>query len=350
MNQVNIELTQQKLEPSELTKAKRMGKHKLRSWSEKIAEKSTIIATVLSSVLILVIFIFVFEKAWPVFKYNGLSFITAKGWDDDFTQAWMAGNTNPLWKFGALPLIVGTALTTLGSLFIAIPFGLGCAIFLVELAPEWMQRPMESVIRLLAAIPSVIYGLIGLLVIVPFVRNTFVNDKLALKHIQEFAMDGTSLLVGTVVLAIMIMPIFVALSTDALRAVPNSFKEGALALGVTPWRVIIKIMLPVARPGIAAGAILAAGRAVGEAIALSMVSGSVSYLPDIRHGLVFFLEPLRSMASAIVDNSEGMSVISTQSALFALGVLLLLSSIGLSISAKLVSRTVVKGDRFNAKI
>ncbi len=334
----------------DLTVQGRKQHQKIRYWSEKLAENSLLIATILSSVLILVIFMFVTQKALPVLQQNGLSFISGKGWDEDFTAAWLAGNTTPSWKFGALPIIAGTFLTTFGALFIAVPLGLGCAIFLVELAPLWLRKPMESTVRLLASIPSVIYGLIGLLVIVPFIRQTFVSDQLALKYIQQFAMDGTGLLVGIIVLAIMIMPIFIALAADALRAVPNSFKEGALALGVTPWRVIIKIMLPVARPGIVAGAILAAGRAVGEAIALSMVSGSVAFLPDIRHGLVFFLEPLRTMASTIVDNGEGMSVISTESALFTLGTLLLLSSMLLSISAKLVARSVSKGGSSDAAV
>lgn len=327
----------------DLTVRGRRHNQKFRYWSEKAAENTVLIATVFSSVLILVIFMFVVQKSLPVISENGLSFITEKGWDDDFTTAWLAGNTAPSWKFGALPILAGTFLTTFGSLFIAVPMGLGCAIFLVELAPVWLRKPMESIVRLLAAIPSVIYGLVGLLVIVPFVRETFVSDQLALKYIQEFAMDGTGILVAIIVLAIMIMPIFIALAADALRAVPHSFKEGALALGATPWRVIIKVMLPVARPGIVAGAILAAGRAMGEAIALSMVSGSVAYLPDISHGPVFFLEPVRTMASTIVDNGEGMSVISNESALFTLGLLLLLGSIGLSIAAGLVSRRVRKG-------
>ena len=338
-----MESVERNIQPLDLTVQERKQKHKIRYWSEKAAENFLFIATVLSSVLILVIFMFVFKKALPVIQHNGLSFLTAGSWDADFNTAWSAGNTEPSWKFGALPILVRTFLTTFAALFIAVPLGMGCAIFMVELAPGWLRKTLESVIRLLAAIPSVIYGLIGLLVLVPFVRKTFVSDQLALKYIQQFAMDGTGLLVGIVVLAIMIMPIFIALAADALRAVPNSYKEGALALGVTPWRVIIKVMLPVARPGIAAGAILAAGRAIGEAIALSMVSGSVSYLPDIGHGLVFFLEPVRTMASTIVDNGEGMSVMSTESALFTLGVMLLLSSIGLSVAAKLVSRRVVKG-------
>lgn len=337
----------QKQPSIELSKQGRHFGNKRGYWSEKLAEYSFVIATILSSIIILVIFLFVFQKSLPVLQNSGLSFITSIGWDDDFTQAWTSGNFSPVWKFGALPVIAGTIFTTLGSLLIAIPLGLGCAIFLTELAPPWLKGPLESTVRLLAAVPSVIYGLIGLLVIVPFIRNNFVTDALALTYIKEFAMDGTSLLVGTVVLAIMIMPIFIALTADALRAVPNSFKEGALALGVTPWRVIVRVMLPVARPGIIAGAILAAGRAIGEAIALSMVSGSVSYLPDIKHGLVFLLEPVRTMASTIVDNGEGMSVASTESALFTLGILLLLSSIGLSISARLVSITVSKGGSSN---
>lgn len=314
-----------------------------RLWREKILEYGLLAVTIFCSIIILFIIVFVTQRALPVLQYNGLHFITTGGWDQQFYDAWMAGDFAPLWDFGALPLIAGTMFTTAGALLLAVPLGLGCAIFLAEFAPYRLRRPVESVVRLLAAIPSVIYGLVGLLVVVPFILEHFISNELAAQYIQFAALDGTSLLAGVLVLTLMIMPIFISLATDALRAVPRSYKEGALALGVSHWRTITRLMIPVAGPGITAGAILAAGRAVGEAIALSMVTGSVAFIPNPAHGWVFFLEPLRTMASTIVDNAEGMSVATLESALFGLGFLLLFTSLVLSIMARLVARRVQKG-------
>lgn len=310
---------------------------------EKSIEYFLLAATLFCSLVIVFMLFFIVEKAMPVLQHNGWSFITTGGWDQQFYESWMAGDRNPLWKFGALPLIAGTAYTTVGALALAVILGLGCAIFIVELAPYRLQPLLESVIRLLAAIPSVIFGLVGLIVVVPLIQETFITDEMASEYIEIAALDGTSLLAGMVVLAFMIMPIFTALAVDALRAVPRSYKEGALALGISHWRTIVKLLLPVAGPGITAGAILAAGRAVGEAIALCMVSGSVAFTPNPAHGLVFFLEPLRSMASTIVDNAEGMNVSTLQAALFALGFLLLITSLALSLIARYVRQRVEKG-------
>lgn len=314
-----------------------------RRTKEKFVEYSLLTATVFCSLVIVFMLFFIVQKALPVLQYNGLNFILTGGWDQQFYDSWMAGEIGPQWKFGALPLIAGTVYTTVGALIVAVILGLGCAIFIAELAPYRLQSLLESVIRLLAAIPSVIFGLVGLIVVVPFIQQTFISDELAARHINIAALDGSSLLAGIIVLSFMIMPIFTALAVDALRAVPRSYKEGALALGVSHWRTIVKLLLPVAGPGITAGAILAAGRAVGEAIALCMVSGSVAFLPNPAHGLVFFLEPLRSMASTIVDNAEGMNVPTLEAALFALGFLLLLASLALSLMARFVSRRVEKG-------
>ncbi|TLM99645.1 ABC transporter permease subunit, partial [bacterium] len=149
-------------------------------------------------------------------------------------------------------------------------------------------------------------------------------------------LDGTSLLAGVIVLGIMITPTFVILATDALRAVPRKYKEAALALGISPWRMIIKIMLPVARRGIVTGALLSAGTAVGEFVAMALVAGGVAHLPSPANGLVFFLEPVRPLAATIFINSEviGMSV--AESALFAIAALILTICILLSLLAQLV--------------
>jgi phosphate transport system permease protein len=310
---------------------------RLRSLKESIIEKLLFAFTLLSGVSIFFIMVFVFGKAIPVLKFNGLDFILASGWDGQFVNAWLAPANQPSWQFGAFPLIAGTIYTTLGALFIALPFGLGTAIFLTEMCPAWMRKPLESTVRLLAAIPSVIFGLAGLLVVVPFIADKLISNEVALRMINVCALDGTSLLAGMIVLSMMIVPIFIALAADALAAVPRRYKEASLALGVSHWRTIVKVMLPVAKNGILAGAILATGRAIGEAIALSMVTGSVANLPSASHGLVFFLEPVRTLASTIIDNGEGMSAITCESALFACASFLLVSSVLLSIFARLAA-------------
>jgi len=314
-----------------------------RSLKENIIEKLLFAFTLLSGVLIFFIMVFVFSKAIPVLKFNGLDFILAGGWDGQFVNAWLAPANQPSWQFGAFPLIAGTIYTTLGALFIALPFGLGCAIFLTEMCPGWLCKPMKSIVRLLAAIPSVIYGLVGLLVVVPFIADKLISNELALRMINICALDGTSLLAGMIVLSMMIAPIFIALASDALVAVPRRYKEASFALGISHWRTIVRILLPAARNGILAGAILATGRAIGEAIALSMVTGSVANLPGASHGLVFFLEPVRTLASTIIDNSEGMSAITCESALFACASFLLVSSVLLSIFARLISSGLRRG-------
>lgn len=319
-----------------------------RRWSwpaarEKLVESGLVAVTIFSGAVILFIIFFVVEKAVPVLRHNGLSFILGGGWDQQFYDAWVAGEADPQWCFGAFPLIAGTVLTTGGALTLTVPLGTGCAVFLAELAPYWLRRPVESMVRLLAGIPSVVFGLIGLLVVVPFIRARFISDALALRYIEQVALDGQCILAGTVVLTFMILPFFITLATDAINAVPRSYKEGSLALGVTHWRTIKRLLLPVAAPGIVAGAILAAARAVGEAIALAMVCGSVAFLPNPGHGLVFFLEPARTLASTIVDNAEGMGIAPLESALFGLGTLILFASLVLSLLARLTFTRLQKG-------
>ncbi len=323
-----------------VTSVKRISSSKHWSLKENLIEKMLFAFTLLSSILIFFIIFFVISRGIPVLQASGIHFLTTGGWDKQFTNAWLAGAKQTVATFGALPLISGTVFTTLGALLVAVSFGLGCAIFLTEMCPAWLRKPLESAVRLMAAIPSVIYGLVGLIVIVPFIARNFISNEMALKMIKICALDGTSLLAGIIVLSMMIGPVFITLSSDALIAVPRRYKEASIALGVSHWRTITRVMLPVARKGIMAGAILATGRAIGEAIALSMVAGSVANLPNPAHGLVFFLEPVRTLASTIVDNAEGMSVTSCESALFACGSLLLLSSVMLSVLARLVSSRV----------
>jgi phosphate ABC transporter permease protein PstC len=287
-------------------------------------------AAVFSGLVVTFLIFFVVQKAWPVFHSEGLRFITAGGWDGQLEDAWGGAAF-----FGVRELIVGSVFSTLGALVLSLVLGLGCAIFLSELAPRWLSRPFETVVQLLAGIPSVVFGLIGLMVVVPFIANHLVPANSG-DVVTEIPVNGSCLLAAIVVLGFMILPFFVTVATDSLRAIPRSYIDGGLALGMTRWRTITRIQLPAAAPGLVAGLVLAAARGIGEAIAISMVAGAIAFIPTLAHGpLYMLLEPIRSMASAILENGgEAMDVPSMAAALFGLASLLLLFSVTLSLVAR----------------
>ncbi|MHB8170836.1 MAG: phosphate ABC transporter permease subunit PstC [Thermincolia bacterium] len=311
--------------------ASRSHSHVLSEW---IIEKALMMITVVGSILIFFVILFIFSNALPVFWASGLSFFTTGGWEQQFSDAWQATSSQVSYRFGALELILGTIYVTVGAMLLAVTLGLGCAVFLVELCPSWLRRPLESAIHLMAAIPPIIYGLVGFTVVVPMIKS-LISDELALRMIKIASLDGTSLLAGSLVLGIMVTPTFVILATDALRMVPRKYKEAALALGISPWRMIVKIMVPVARRGIITGALLSAGTAVGEFVAMSLVAGGVVHLPNLAHGPVFFLEPVRPLAATIFVNSEVIGMPVLEAALFACAALILTISIIFSLLAQL---------------
>ena len=212
---------------------------------------------------------------------------------------------------------------------------MGCAIFLSELAPPWLRRPFETLVQLLAGIPSVVFGLVGLMVVVPFIADRLVPSNSG-DVVTEIPVNGSCLLAAIAVLGFMILPFFVTVATDSLRAIPRSYIDGGLALGMTRWRTITRLQLPAAAPGLVAGLVLAAARGMGEAIAISMVAGAIAFIPTLAHGpLYMLLEPIRTMASAIIENGgEAMDVPAMAAALFGLASLLLLMSIVLSLVAR----------------
>jgi phosphate transport system permease protein len=209
---------------------------------------------------------------------------------------------------------------------IATAVSLLSATFIVEFAPNAIRRVLEPVVRLLAAVPSVIYGLIALLVLVPFIGNHIITpeQKESVQYVVQ--LDGASIGVGIIVLTVMITPIMIAIIVDALRAVPTSWTEGAAALGINRSRALWTIGIRAARPAIVAAAVLASARALGEAIMLSMVSGSVGFSPNPLDGLIFFLEPARPLAATIVANSEGLSVKPFGETMYAFAAVLLVSA------------------------
>jgi len=303
-------------------------------------ERLILSLTVLSAALIILIFVFILQEAWPVIRANGLSLVTTTGFDKQVYNAYYAPANAPVWNFGLLSLIAGTAATTCGALLVAVPAGVGTAIIISEIARGSLKRFLLSIIRLLAAIPSVIYGLVGLMVVVPFIRDNLLTVDIQIKYLQYFQLSGNSMLAGILVLSFMILPIITALSADAIRAVPLEYREASLALGVSKWRTITRVVVPAAKSGILAGTVLGTGRAIGEAIALSMVCGGNAVLPSLTHGFVFFLTPVLPLASAIVNKSEAISVPSIEAALFACGVVLLIMSSFLSVATKAVESAV----------
>ncbi len=217
------------------------------------------------------------------------------GWGFITSTAW-----NPaLGDFGALPFIFGTVVSSLLALLIALPLAVGLAIFLTELAPRWLAAPVGFATELLAAIPSVVYGLWGIFVLVPWLRES-VQRPLADRFghaipLFEGPVYGVSMLAGGVILSIMIIPFISAVSREVLAAVPRNQREAALALGATRWEMTWQVALPYALPGIVGAAILGLGRALGETMAITMVIGN---RPDIALSL---FAPGYTMASVLAN-------------------------------------------------
>jgi phosphate transport system permease protein len=217
-----------------------------------------LLATALGALLALaLITYFVFQAGVPLIAEVGLwTFLTGTTWNPTARPP----------QFGLLPMIIGSLWLTFGSLVLGVPLGLAVAIFMVELAPPRLAAVMRPAIQLLAGIPSVIYGFIGLTILAPLVRSTLGGP-------------GLSVLTGAIILGIMILPSVIAISEDAMRAVPRTLRDGALALGETHWQVISGIILPTARSGIVAGVILGMGRALGETMAVIMMIGNSLDIP-----------------------------------------------------------------------
>ena len=316
-------------------------------WSDQRAERT--LGALATTVLILIgaMIAFVFAKAWPSFAHNGLHWFGSGGNVDQQLTAIFnspAGPKHYVYELHAWPLIYATILTTFFAVAIGLAFALLSAIFIVEFAPASIKRVIEPVVRLLAAVPSVIYGLIGILVLVPFVGHHLISPgrKRSVEYVIQGGLSGTSVLVAVVILTVMITPIMIAIVTDALRSVPQGWREGAAALGANRWRAIWTVSVRAARPAIIAAAVLATARALGEAIMLSMVSGSVGFSPNPLDGLTFFFEPLRPLAATIVDNAEGLSVKPFGQTIYAFAAVLLVSSFFLSLAGSAAKQPLKK--------
>jgi len=236
-----------------------------RNWKDRLFRGWTLAFAVLILVLALVI-------AWQLFEHSSLA-RSAFGWRFLVTRVWdpVAG------QFGALPFIYGTLVTSAIALLIAVPLGLGTAIFLTELAPPRIAQWLAFLVELLAAIPSVIYGLVGIFVVVPWVRTVLepaLSATLGFLPLFRGAPYGVGFLTAGLVLAVMIVPFITSVSREVLLAVPRIQREAALALGATRWESLAMAVIPYARSGIVGSILLALARALGETMAVTMVIGN----------------------------------------------------------------------------
>jgi phosphate transport system permease protein len=258
----------------------------------------------------------------------GLDFVTTSTWDPVAEQ------------FGALPLLFGTLLSSLIALLIAVPLSLGVAIYLTEFAPKALRQPVTFLIGLLAAIPSVVYGLWGIFVLIPLLRTTvfpFLRNTLGFLPFFQGPIYGPSMLSAGIILAIMVMPYILSVSREVLAAVPNTQREAALALGATRWEAVMTAVIPYAKSGIMGAVILGLGRALGETMAVTMVIGN-------RHEISASLfAPGYTMAAAIANEfTEAVGDIHL-SALAYVAFLLFVVTVMVNAAARLLIWRVARG-------
>jgi len=260
------------------------------------------------------IFFFLLREGLPAFTETSLGNL--------FGQTWYPNEG----FFGTLPLILGSVLVTAGAVILALPLGLATAVFVREIAPGWLREILKPTIEVLAGIPSVVLGFLGMVVVAPFVRQ---------------ALDlptGLTAFAGSLMLGYMALPTVISVAEDAIDAVPRSYREGALAMGATQWQTIWRVVLPAARSGVIMAVMLGVGRAIGETMAVMMVTGNAARMPDEWNAL--FL-PVRTMTATIAAEMGEVAQGSTHyHVLFAVGILLFVVTFVINAVASLV---VIRG-------
>lgn len=268
----------------------------MRRFREFLIEKAIFFCGILSIVFVLLIFAFLLKEGLSFFKaYPLKDFLSGKFWYPISDPA----------KFGILPLILGSLLVTLGATIISVPLGVACAFYIAEVASSKARDFLKAGVEMLAAIPSVVLGFVGMVTLVPFVKKMFNLPT------------GLTALSGSIMLAFMAMPTIVSIAEDAITAVPRSYKEGALALGATHWQTMYRVILIAALPGIIAASMLGIGRVIGETMAVMMITGNAAVIPHT------FLQPVRTMTATIAaEMGETVQASEHYFALFAIGIIL----------------------------
>jgi len=280
----------------------------MKKFREKLSGRIFFALAISSIAALALITVFILVKGLPVIRNVGLfSFV--------FGMKWAPSQG----EFGIFPMIVGSVSVTLGAALVGVPVGICCAIFLAEFAPAPLRNVFRPAIQLLAGIPSVVYGFWGLLFVVPAIRNWLGGP-------------GLSILAGSIILGIMILPTVISIAEVSLLALPRQYKEGALALGMTHWQAIKSVLLPASKSGIVAAVILGLGRAIGETMAVIMVLGNAVALPRS------ILDPVRTLTTNI-GIEMGYAAGEHQQALFATGIVLFLIIMLLNSTAQYITRS-----------
>jgi phosphate transport system permease protein len=262
-----------------------------------------------SIVIVALIFLFLLKEGAHLFSvYDWRAFLGGRDWYPISEPP----------KLGILPLISGTVLVTLGAAALSIPFGIAAAVYISEVASPKLKEPLKSGIEMLAAIPSVVLGFIGLVTIVPWVKATFHTPT------------GLTAFAGSIILAFMAMPTIVSIAEDALHSVPKIYKEGAYALGATKWQTIYRVVLPAASSGILAAVMLGIGRVVGETMAVMMLTGNSPSMPKS------ILSPVRTLTATIAaEMGETVQGSEHYFALFSIGIVLFAITFCINMTADL---------------
>ncbi|MFI5279612.1 MAG: phosphate ABC transporter permease subunit PstC [Gemmatimonadales bacterium] len=304
--------------------------HELRivSKGDKVYRAALLVLALVMPVLLIFIVGELVVGAWPALKQFGFSFLTRSIWDPVQGQ------------FGALPLIFGTVYSSIVAMVIAVPLALGAAIFLTEFAPRWMRTPVGTMIELLAGVPSVIYGLWGMYVLIPLLREGIwpvIRPVVSWLPFFKGAFYGPSVLAGGTILAIMCLPYITAVSREVLMAVPASQREAALGLGATRWEAVWTVILPYGRAGIFGAVILGLGRALGETMAVTMLIGN-------RHELSLSLvQPGYTIAAAVANEFAEAASSMHLSALVLAGLVLFFITVAVNASARWLIWRVARG-------
>lgn len=291
------------------------------SQSDKLMKYVLLGVSSLAVLIVLLIIVFTVGNSWTSITENGII-------DFIFGDVWYPGRGD----YGALPLIAGSILVTVGAMVFAVPVGLASAIYISEIAPAKARSILKPLVELFSAIPSVVYGFIGMVVLIPMLKALFPDQ-------QVFS---NSWLAASLILGIMAMPTIISVSEDAIHSVPNSYREASQAMGATKWETIIKVIVPAAISGISAAIILGVGRAIGETMAVLMLTGNSPVIPEPLWNIFSLISTLTGTIALQLPESASGSV--TQSALFELGVILMVMVLVINIC----SRYVIK--RTNSKL
>lgn len=285
---------------------------KVRKFKELLIEKLIFLSGLLAIVFVLLIFLFLLKEGLALFKIiSPFQFLLGKNWYPISDPP----------QLGILPLILGSLLVTLGAAVISIPIGVASAVYIAEVAPAKIKEFLKIGIEMLAAIPSVVLGFIGMITLVPFVKNVFNLPT------------GLTAVSGAIMLAFMAMPTIVSIAEDALHSVPKTYKEGALALGATHWQAIYRVVLPAASRGVMAAVMLGIGRVFGETMAVMMITGNAAVMPKS------IFAPVRTLTATIAaEMGEAVGGSEHYFALFAIGIVLFVISFAINMTADLFIR------------